>query len=87
MGRYFDTSSAVATLATTATKPEKSRDLSQKSQLSQQADNEKLTGDNIIDLRHAFEERAAIMEYDGGMSRADAERAAAADVGFDPNAD
>ena len=29
--------------------------------------------------RHAFEERAAIMEYDGGMSRAEAERCAAAD--------
>jgi hypothetical protein len=28
------------------------------------------------DLREAFEERAAIMEYDGGMTRAEAERAA-----------
>lgn len=28
----------------------------------------------------AFEERAAIMEFDGGMSRDDAERAAYADV-------
>jgi hypothetical protein len=27
-------------------------------------------------LRDAFEERAAIMEYDGGMTRAEAERAA-----------
>jgi hypothetical protein len=27
-------------------------------------------------LREAFEERAAIMEFDGGMSREDAERAA-----------
>lgn len=87
MGRYFDTSSAVATLATTATETAKSSDLSQQSQQSQRAENEKLTGDNIIDLRHAFEERAAIMEYDGGMSRADAERAAAADTGFDPNSD
>ena len=31
------------------------------------------------DRRHAFEERAAIMEYDGGMSRAEAERRAAED--------
>jgi hypothetical protein len=28
------------------------------------------------DLREEFEERAAIMEYDGGMTRAEAERAA-----------
>lgn len=28
------------------------------------------------DLREAFEERAAIMEYDGGLTRDDAERAA-----------
>jgi hypothetical protein len=27
-------------------------------------------------LREAFEERAAIMEYDGGLDRADAEHAA-----------
>ena len=45
---------------------------------------EKLIGDNVIDLRHAFEERAAIMEFDGGMSRADAERAAAEETGFNP---
>ena len=32
------------------------------------------------DLREAFEERAAIMEYDGGMTRAEAERAAWADI-------
>ncbi len=31
------------------------------------------------DRRHAFEERAAIMEYEGGMSRAEAERYAALD--------
>ena len=85
MGRYFDTSSALATLATTATERTKSGNLSQKSQLSQQGGCEKLTGDNFIDLRDAFEERAAIMEYDGGMSRADAERAAALDTGFDPD--
>ena len=29
--------------------------------------------------RHAFEERAAIMEYDGGMSRTEAERCATVD--------
>lgn len=85
MGRYFDTSSALATLATTATEPTKHADLSQKSQLSQHAENENLTGDNIIDLRHAFEERAAIMEYDGGMTRDEAERMAAVETGFDPN--
>jgi hypothetical protein len=32
---------------------------------------------NLIDL---FEERAAIMEYDGGMTREEAERLAALDV-------
>ncbi len=31
------------------------------------------------DRRHAFEERAAIMEYEGGMSRAEAERCATVD--------
>ena len=31
------------------------------------------------DRRDAFEERAAIMEYEGGMSRAEAERCAAED--------
>jgi hypothetical protein len=31
------------------------------------------------DRRDAFEERAAIMEYEGGMSRAEAERRAAED--------
>lgn len=82
MGRYFDTSSAVATLATSATEPAKSSDLSQKSQLSQHTGREKLTGDNIIDLRHAFEERAAILEFDGGMNRTDAERAARDETGY-----
>lgn len=85
MGRYFDTASAVATVATFATKSAKSCGLSQKSQLSQQAEREKLTGDNVIDLRHAFEERAAIMEYDGGMTRDQAERMAAIETGFDPD--
>jgi hypothetical protein len=30
-----------------------------------------------------FEERAAIMEYDGGLSRSEAERQAALDQGYD----
>jgi len=59
--------------------------LSQKSQQSQRTGAAKFEGDNVIDLRHAFEERAAIMEYDGGMTRDDAERMAAAETGFDPN--
>lgn len=87
MGRYFDTSSAAATLATSATTQTDPFDLSQKSQKSQAIGRARLIGENIIDLRHAFEERAAIMEFDGGMNRADAERAAAADTGFDPDAD
>lgn len=36
---------------------------------------------NEID-REAFEERAAIMEFDGGLSRAEAERLAAASLGI-----
>lgn len=36
-----------------------------------------LRGDTVLDeQREAYEERAAIMEYDGGLSRAAAERAA-----------
>lgn len=34
------------------------------------------TADWSIEMREVFEERAAIMEYDGGMSRSEAERAA-----------
>jgi len=34
----------------------------------------------LDDVREHFTERAAIREYDGGMSRADAERAALDDV-------
>lgn len=34
-----------------------------------------------ISVREMFEERAAIMEYDGGMSREDAEKEAALSVG------
>lgn len=37
------------------------------------------------DFREMYQERAAIMEYDGGMSRAEAEAAAWADIfGSDP---
>lgn len=32
------------------------------------------------DARYAWEERAAIMEFDGGRSRADAERMALAEI-------
>lgn len=88
MGRYFDTATAAATLATSATELANFCDLSQESQKSQKSqaiEGAKLSGENIIDLRHAFEERAAIMEFDGDMSRTDAERAAAADTGFDPD--
>ncbi len=35
------------------------------------------------DRRHAFEERAAILEYDGGVSRAEAERRAAEEIGIE----
>ena len=35
---------------------------------------------DAADLREMYEERAAIMEYDAGMSRAEAEAAAWADV-------
>ena len=87
MGRYFDTSSAVATVATSATKPSKSAGLSQKSQQSQGAGATKFDCGNVIDLCQVFEERAAIMEFDGGMTRDHAERMAAADTGFDPDAD
>jgi hypothetical protein len=36
--------------------------------------------DRLEDLREAFEERAAIMEYDGGLPRAEAERLALAAI-------
>jgi len=87
MGRYFDTSLAVATFATFATKRSKFADLSQQSQKSQVVGAGEFDCDNVIDLRHLFEERAAIMEFDGGMTREDAEQMAAADTGFDPDAD
>lgn len=85
MGRYFDTSSAVATVATPATERTKNGELSQESQKSQRVDAGEFGGDNVIDLRHAFEERAAIMQYDGGMTRDQAERLAAMETGFDPD--
>lgn len=84
MGRYFDTSLAVATFATFATKRSKFADLSQQ---SQDVEAGEFDCDNLIDLRHLFEERAAIMEFDGGMTREDAEQMAAADTGFDPDAE
>ncbi len=34
------------------------------------------------DQREAYEERAGILEYEAGMSRADAEKMAALDAGF-----
>lgn len=37
----------------------------------------------IDQRREAFEERAAIMEYDGGLSRQDAEREARRITGYD----
>ena len=88
MGRYFDTASAVATLATFATRQAKQPKMPQQSQQSQKSQHTgaaQFEGDNVIDLRHAFEERAAIMEYDGGMTRDEAERMAAVETGFDPN--
>ena len=39
-----------------------------------------LVGNLPADLRDAWEERAAIMEYDGGLPRDDAERCAYRDV-------
>lgn len=36
-------------------------------------------------LRELYEERAAIMEYDGGLTRAEAERRAAEITGFNPS--
>lgn len=36
----------------------------------------RLTGELDDDQKEAFEERAAIMEFDGGLSREDAEREA-----------
>ncbi len=38
----------------------------------------------LLDLVEAYEERAAIMEHDGGMSREEAEKAAFEDVCFRP---
>jgi hypothetical protein len=49
-------------------------DLSQVSQLSQRFEDAGARGSD--DHREAFEERAAIMEFDGGMTRVEAEHAA-----------
>lgn len=38
------------------------------------------------EARSAFEERAAVLEYDEGLSRADAERRAASETGYQPEA-
>lgn len=38
------------------------------------------SGRDVVDLLDLWDERAAIREYDGGASRADAEREAAAEV-------
>ena len=76
MGRYFDTTATLATIAT------EKADLSQESQLSRGAEVCETNDESSIDLRDAFEERAAILEYDGGMSRADSERRAAAETGY-----
>ena len=40
------------------------------------------TGDDLHDLLDAWEERAAIREYDGGQTREEAERDAAREVGL-----
>ena len=82
MGKYFDT---ILPAATSATDQANFIDMSQESQTSQAGERINLTADNIIDLRDAFEERAVIMEFDGGMSQADAERAAAANTDLDPD--
>ena len=84
-GEYFDTILPAATSATSATDQANFIDMSQKSQKSQAGERINLTAENIIDLRDAFEERGVIMEFDGGMSQADAERAAAANTDLDPD--
>ncbi|MDC0360861.1 hypothetical protein OAN80_03680 [Alphaproteobacteria bacterium] len=84
-GEYFDTILPAATSATSATDQANFIDMSQESQKSQAGERINLTAENIIDLRDAFEERAVIMELDGGMSQADAERAAAANTDLPPD--
>ncbi len=72
-----------ATTATTATNPVSEPEKSQLSQLSQPSPgqiavppDEDLTEDQL----DAFEERAAIMEFDGRMTREEAERRALEEV-------
>jgi hypothetical protein len=73
--RVFPTPS-VATPATLATNVRNTGELSQLSQLSQGvAPAEKYHDDQ--NAREAFEERAAIMEFDGGLSRSEAEQSTA----------
>ena len=41
--------------------------------------------DVFCDKQEAYEERAAIIEYDGGLTRKEAERLAAELTGYKPN--
>lgn len=74
--KVFPTSS-VATPATAATNDRDRGQLSQQSQLSQAVTPAQKCRDDL-DGREAFEERAAIMEFDGGLQRVEAEQSAAA---------
>lgn len=65
---------SAATPATPATHEGAEGELSQLSQLSQGLEDSK--GGANDDMREALEERAAIMEFDGGLSRMEAERMA-----------
>ena len=59
--------------------------LSQLSQQSQPLEVVESDSGESVDAREAFEERAAIMEYDGGLSGTDAEREAAAALSPTPH--
>jgi len=72
-GEYFDTIVTAATSATSATDQANFIDMSQKSQKSQAGERINLTAENIIDLRDAFEERAVIIDFDGGFLNSDPE--------------
>jgi hypothetical protein len=48
---------------------------------SSNEDTQALTGPELEAMQHAFEERAAIMEFDGDLTRQEAERRARADIG------
>ena len=73
MGKYFDTILIAATSATSATDQANFIDMSQESQKSQAGERINLTAENIIDLRDAFEERAVIIDFDGGFLNSDPE--------------